>query len=209
RKAPYGYRYVPKRDGVPGHLVIDEAEAGVVRMLYRWLVDEQMTARQILKRLAEGPWRPRCGKRLWSNAVVHRILSDPLYTGTAYANRHVFVVPRKPRSTGPRAGTPTCRRPPPPEGRIPIPVPALIDESTHQDAMSQLARNSTLSFRNNKRNDYLLRCLLTCRGCGLAMYGITTYGKPGQATHRYYKCHGKDTVARDRACRCTQTPAKV
>ena len=41
------------------------------------------------------------------------------------------------------------------------------------------------------------------------MYGITSYGKPGQAVHRYYKCHGKDTVARDRACRCTQTPAKV
>ena len=32
-KAPYGYRYVPKRDGVPGHLDIDEAEAEVVRML--------------------------------------------------------------------------------------------------------------------------------------------------------------------------------
>ena len=41
------------------------------------------------------------------------------------------------------------------------------------------------------------------------MYGITSYGRPGQTTHRYYKCHGKDTVARDRACRCTQTPAKV
>src|SRR4051812_50021014 len=41
------------------------------------------------------------------------------------------------------------------------------------------------------------------------MFGITTYGKPGQAVHRYYKCNGKDTVARDRACRCTQTPAKV
>src|SRR4051794_4727147 len=37
-RAPYGYRYVPKRDGVPGHLVIDEDEAAVVRRLYRWLV---------------------------------------------------------------------------------------------------------------------------------------------------------------------------
>ena len=34
-KAPYGYRYIPKRDGVPGHLVVEEAEAEVVRMLYR------------------------------------------------------------------------------------------------------------------------------------------------------------------------------
>jgi site-specific DNA recombinase len=38
-EGPYGYRYVPKRDGVPGHLEIDEDEAAVVRMLYRWLVD--------------------------------------------------------------------------------------------------------------------------------------------------------------------------
>ena len=85
---------------------------------------------------------------------VHRILSDPIYTGTAYANRHVFVVPRKPRSSGPRAGTPTCRRPR--QEWIPIRVPSIIDESTHQDAKVQLARNSALSFRNNTRNDYLL-----------------------------------------------------
>jgi hypothetical protein len=48
----------------------------------RW-VDEQMTIRQILKRFNAGPWRPRSGKRRWSSAVVHRILSDPLYIGTA------------------------------------------------------------------------------------------------------------------------------
>ncbi len=208
-QAPYGYRYVAARDSVPAHLEVNEAEATVVRMLYGWLIDERTTVRQILKRLADGPWRPRSGKRLWSNAVVHRILSDPVYTGTGYANRHVFVVPKKPRSTGPRAGTPTCRQSRLREEWIAIRVPAIIDEATHESAKAQLAANSTLSFRNNTRNEYLLRCLLTCRGCGLAMYGVTTYGKTGQPAHRYYKCHGKDTVARDRACRCTQTPAKV
>ncbi len=208
-RSPYGYRYVAARDGVPAHLEIEEAEAEVVRMLYRWLIDERSTVRQILKRLAAGPCRPRCGKRLWANCVVHHILSDPVYTGTGYVNRHAFVVPRKPRSTGPRAGTATCRQPKPREEWIPIRVPALIDEATHQAAKEQLARNAALSFRNNTHNEYLLRCLLTCRGCGLAMFGVTTYGKPGQAVHRYYKCHGKDTVMRDRACRCTQTPAKV
>ena len=208
-QAPYGYRYVPARDGVPAHLEVDDAEAAVVRQLHRWLIDERMTVRQILKRLAAGPVRPRSGKRLWSTSVVYRILSDPVYAGTGYANRHVFVVPRKPRSTGPRAGTPTCRQPRPREEWIPIRVPAIIDESTYQDSQSQLARNSALSFRNNTRNDYLLRCLLTCRTCGLAMFGITTHDGSKRREHRYYKCHGKDTVARDRACRCTQTPAKA
>lgn len=57
-RAPYGYRYVPRQDQVAGHLVIDETEADLVRMLYGWLIDEQMTIRQILKRLNGGP--PRC-----------------------------------------------------------------------------------------------------------------------------------------------------
>ncbi len=97
----YGYRYVPRRDGVPGHLEIDDDEAAVVRMLYRWLIDERMTVRQIIKRLAAGPWRPRNGKRIWSNAVVHRILSDPLYAGTAYANRFAHVARASPVAPAP------------------------------------------------------------------------------------------------------------
>src|SRR5947209_1232883 len=197
-KAPYGYRYLPKRDGVPGHLVIDEAEAAVVRMLYRWLVEEQLSVRQILKRLAAGPWRPRCGKRLWSSAVVHRILSDPVYTGTAYHNRYSFEAPKRPRTRGPRSGERTCRRPRPRGEWIPIPVPAIIDENTYQHAIAQLARNAALSFRNNTRNDYLLRCLLTCKTCGFAMFGITYSAADGQPPHRYYKCHGKDCASRDR-----------
>ena len=38
-KAPYGYRYVPKREGVPGHLIVHEDEAAFVRLLYGWLID--------------------------------------------------------------------------------------------------------------------------------------------------------------------------
>jgi site-specific DNA recombinase len=208
-KAPYGYRYIPKRDGVPGHLVIEEAEAEVVRMLYRWLIDERMTVRQILKRLAAGPWRPRNGKRLWSSAVVHRILSDPVYVGTGYHNRYVFEAPKRPRKRGPRSGERTCRRPRPREEWVAIPVPALIDAATQQQAAAQLARNSALSFRNNSRNDYLLRCLLSCGTCGLAMFGVTLRDEAGQPQYRYYKCHGKDCVARDRDRPCPRRPVKA
>src|ERR671933_2997957 len=70
-RAPYGYRYVPRHDVVPGHLVVDEPEAELVRILYGWLIDERMTIRQILKRLNFGPWFPRVGHRPWSPSTVH------------------------------------------------------------------------------------------------------------------------------------------
>src|SRR5215208_2801935 len=85
--APYGYRRLPRRDGAAGRLAVDETEAEVVRMLYGWLAEERLTLRQILKRLNAGPWLPRCGRRPWAAGTVHHILSDPVYTGTAYANR--------------------------------------------------------------------------------------------------------------------------
>jgi site-specific DNA recombinase len=90
-----------------------------------------------------------------------------------------------------------CRRPRPCEEWIGIPVPAIIDEQTHQQAPEQLRRNSALPFRNNTRNDYLLRCLLTCQTCGLAMVGVAYHATDRRPEHRYYRSRGKDCVVRD------------
>ena len=208
-RAPYGYRYIPKRDGVPGHLLIDENEAELVRMLYGWLIEERTTVRQILKRLNAGPWLPRAGSGRWSASVVHHILSDPVYTGTAYANRYRYVPPQKPRGGGPRSGENTCRKLRPKEEWIAIPVPPIIDEETRRLAQDQLERNAKLSFRNNKKYSYLLRCLLSCESCGLAMYGLTYKATDTQPERRYYQCHGKDPILSAREHRCTQRPAKA
>jgi site-specific DNA recombinase len=173
-RAPYGYRYVPKRDGVPGHLVVDDAEAAVVRMMYRWLIDDRLSIRAIIRRLTDGPWRPRRGGRVWSNPVVHRILSDPFYAGTGYANRFVLTPSPLAHRRVRRPEALTCRRERPREEWIPIPVPAIIDEATHELAAAQLARNAAVAARHNTRHFYLLRCLLTCRRCGRAMVGVCT-----------------------------------
>jgi site-specific DNA recombinase len=208
--SPYGYRYIPKREGIPSKLVIDEEEAGLVRMLYGWLIDEQMTIRQILKRLDAGPWRPRNGRPCWSTSVVHHILDDPIYTGTAYTNRYRFVPAVKPRAPR-RAGTPSCRQLKPQEEWIAIPVPSIIDEETRQQAQAQLARNAALSFRHNTKHDYLLRCLLTCETCGLAMFGIWRKGAKtkDRAGRRYYECRGKDRLLSARETICTHDPVRA
>jgi site-specific DNA recombinase len=209
-KAPYGYRYVPKREGEPGHLVIDEGEADLVRMLFRWLIDERMTIRPILKRLNAGPWSPRSGQHPWSPTVIHHILADPVSAGTAYANRFRFVPPKKPRaSRGPRTAEASCRQPKPQDEWIPIPVPAIIDPATFERAEEQLARNAALSFRHNIKYSYLLRGLLTCHTCGLAMFGRVYKATATRPERRYYTCHGKDCILSAREERCPQRPAKA
>src|ERR1051326_5214888 len=209
-RAPYGYRYVPKREGVPGHLVIDEAEADLVRTMYRWLIDERMSFRQILKRLNFGPHRPRCGRLPWSASTVHHILADPIYSGTAYSNRYRCVPPKRPRRTrGPHTAEASCRQPRPREDWIPIAVPAILDPATTQRAQEQLARNALLSFRRNSHYNYLLRCLVSCGSCGLAMFGRTYGATKTQPPRQYYSCHGKDCIVRARERACSRRPVKA
>lgn len=209
-RAPYGYRYVPRHEAVPGHLVVDEPEAELVRILYGWLADEGMTLRQILKRLNFGPHFPRSGRRPWSPSVVHHILADPVYTGTAYANRYRFVPPKKPRRPrGPRTHEASCRQLKPREQWIAIPVPALVDQELWDRAQAQLARNAALSFRNNKRHSYLLRCLLTCAGCGLTMFGRCYDVAAGRSGRRYYRCAGKDCIETARPAACPSRSVKA
>src|SRR4051794_26565088 len=83
---------------------------------------------------------------------------------------------------------------------IPIAVPPLVGRELWDRARAQLARNAALSFRNDTRRDYLLRCLLTCGGCGLAMHGAT-WPTPG-GERRYYRCGGRDCLRTGRAQPC-------
>src|SRR3954447_17772841 len=201
-KAPYGYRYEPRREAVPARLVVDEAEADMVRQLHAWVTKEGLTVRQCVKRLNAGPWVTRSGRQQWAPSVVHHVLSDPVYTGTAYANRFEYVVPKKVRCRSPRSGERTSRRPRPPEQWIAIPVPALIDQQAWDGVQDRLARNAATSFRHSKRHDYLLRCLLKCGTCGLGIHGCYFPGHGGRPGRRYYRCAGTDPLTTGRDTKC-------
>ncbi len=206
----YGYSYVPRRDAVPGHIVVNEQEAELVRRVHGWFTDEQTTIRQVIKRLNAGPDLPRSGRPAWSASTVHHMLADPIYIGTAYANRYTYIPATKPRSPRGARNNPGRRRLKPREQWIAIPVPALVDQGTWDRAQAQLARNAALSFRNNTRHSYLLRCLLTCEVCGLAMYGITRRASARKPVRQVYECHGKDCIlsARATACPSRTVPAE-
>jgi site-specific DNA recombinase len=201
-KAPYGYRYEARCGAVPARLVVDEPEAAMVRQLYAWVVEDGLTIRQCMKRLNAGPWVTRSGRAQWSSSVVHHILTDPVYAGTAYAYRFDYVVPRKPRSRSPRGAERTSRRARPPEQWIAIPAPPLVDQQTWDCTHAALARNAAMAFRRNKKHDYMLRCLLKCGRCGLGLHGCYFPPHGGRPGRRYYRCAGADPLTTGRETKC-------
>ena len=130
-------------------------------------------------------------------------------SGGRYLVRYRYVPPKKPRGRASRSAQKTSRKLRAKEEWIPISVPPIVDEETRRLAQAQLERNARLSFRNNKKYSYLLRCLLSCESCDLAMFGVTYKATERQPERRYYQCHGKDPILSAREHKCTQRPAKA
>src|SRR5215211_718735 len=172
----YGYRLLRRTETGPQQLAIEECEAVVVRQMYRWLVEEQLSSYAIQKRLIErGIPTRKGGGRGWAQSMIIHILSNSTYRGEAWYNRRCPVDATHPRlATGPtRAGSGKRRGQAlrPAEEWIAVPVPAIIDPDTWRLAQEQLARNRQHARRNNTRHAYLLSALLICSHCGRRMIG--------------------------------------
>src|SRR5689334_2200972 len=203
----YGYRFSGRDEPGPRRLVIEESEAAVVRQLYRWLVEEQLSSYAIQRRLIErGVPTRRGGGRGWAQSTVIRILSNSSYKGQGWYNRRRAADRVQPRGeTGfkdLRPGDRGSQAFRPAEEWIPVPVPAIIDAELWRLAQEQLARNRERATRNNTRRRYLLSALLICGRCGRRMIGATDEG----GRHRYVcsaryprhapgACDGRSTTA--------------
>ncbi len=176
----YGYRYVPLNQPGGGSWEINEAEAAIVRRVYRWCIGEQLSTYAISRRLnghQAGYERviPRRGQR-WSYTTVNRILKRPDYKGTAYYNR-TGKDPNRPIGqpkiqgwgTLSIAGRIARER----EEWIAVAVPQIVSTKVWEQAQVQLALHRRFSSRNNKRHFYLLRGLLVCGQCGRTLAGRT------------------------------------
>ena len=110
-KVPYGYRRIPRRDGVPAHVEVSEPEAQVVRQIFRWHVDERLSVRQIALRLTESAHVTATGLPRWATRLQARPTAEwiPLPVPRS-STRICFVVPR-PSITTTAASAPAISSP--------------------------------------------------------------------------------------------------
>ena len=171
---PFGYTYVPKTATTPQILRINDSEAEIVRLMYRWLVEEEVSSYAITHRLQDQCLPTRKGRGWWQSTVIE-VLRDPLYKGMGYFNRTGPTDAHHPHGSrgfkDQRPGNQRGVRLRPEEEWVLVPVPVIIDPDLWQAAQDQLAMNRQRSPRNNTSHDYLLRGLVVCGQCGRRMVG--------------------------------------
>lgn len=172
--APYGYRLQPD-----GMLVIEDAEAEVVRLVYRLLVEERCSTRMVVDELRRRGLPPRRGAQ-WAPTSVIRLMTSEVYTGTWHYQR--------------RAVTPDGVRQRPREEWIPVAIPAIVTPELAAAARAQLIRNAAQRRGQVGERFYLLRGLLRCERCGRPMSGNPCHGR------RYYRCAGRDRFVAGGRC---------
>ena len=192
-KAPFGYQAVTtdqaaSRGRSKKKLEVNEAEAGIVRLVYEYylhgLESRVMGCKEIAKHLTEKGLLMRGSP--WNIHKVHKLLSDTLYIGDYFFN----VVDSK---TGQKR---------PHDEWVKTNIPALIDMATFERVRARREERAPSKTPPRRvSSPTLLTGLLKCGICGHAMTLVT--GKSGK--YRYYKCTSRHSQG-NHACTSGNLP---
>ena len=191
-RPPFGYRVaevdLPARQWRKKRLVVDEAEAEVVRQVFALYLQGENGHELGLLGVARE--LHRLGKTYrgtaWTKSRVERVLSNRAYIG-----EHVFN--QKRGKTGQRK----------PEGeRVRVAVPVIVDRATFEAAARRRrARHASQVPPRVVSAPSFLAGLVRCGRCGAGMTIAT--GKGGR--YRYYKCQRK--IGTGERCESPNVPA--
>ena len=179
---PYGYQVYRWQEGKQKRrtLVIDEAEAPAVRLIFQWYVigDEtgaRLSIRAIAAKLDQMGVPTRYGAK-WGNTTLAHILKNKTYIGQwEYCKRSKL-------GTAPE----------------PVAVEPIIDTETFEAAQEQLRENVASAKRNRKDGRYLLAHRVTCGDCGYKMSGVSS--QRGKYSYVYYGCPSRFGNGHSRKC---------
>ena len=191
--APFGYMAIStdisgSRGRKKKKLAVNEAEAGIVKLIYdlylRGYNGHPMGGKEIARHLTEKGMLMR-GKP-WRMQKIHDILSDPMYMGDYYFNM------RDSRAK-------TIR---PPEEWVKTDIPPIIDAAKFEQVRAKRESRSPSRLPPRRvSSPVLLSGLLKCGVCGAGMTLST--GKGGR--YRYYKCTNRRNKG-NHACSSTNIP---
>lgn len=147
---PFGYC-----KGPDGRFAVVEAEADIVREIYRKVADGVPFA-EIANDLNGRGIKTKAGNR-WNKGSFHRLLTSPAYIGT-YKYSNVVI-----------------------EGGM----PAIVDKALFFEVQRRLQSKPNPQGRHRENGEYLLTGKLFCGLCGSRMVGVAGTGKSGTVHNYY------------------------
>ncbi|MFA6094657.1 MAG: recombinase family protein [Candidatus Paceibacterota bacterium] len=183
-EAPYGYTFIPKKDGRHGYYEINTSEIDNLKKIFSFVGDDRMTIKGVVRKLQELGIPPRKSKRgVWNTSTIGTLLKNKTYIGEGHYASTYAVVPEKPiKINCYKKIKKTSRRTRPEEEWIKIPTPVIIDKDLFARVQEQLKINFAQSKRN-KINKYLLSSKIACV-CGCKRVGEG----PQHGRYLYYRC---------------------
>lgn len=197
--APFGYRYIRKREGQgQAAYEIDDERAAVVKQMFEWVGRDRVSIGEVSRRLKERGVASPKGKPWWDRTSVWAILKNPAYMGSAAFGK-TRTGPRRPQVRKPRGQTKTPRRggssyDTQPTEQIAITVPAIVSAELFASVNKQLSENRLRGRERQRGAKHLLQGLLECQCCGYAFYGkpVSRSSAKGKTPYVYYRCVGTD-----------------
>ena len=197
--APYGYRYICKRDGDgQASYEINEEQATVVKQIFEWVGIDRVSLGEVSRRLKEKGIVSARGKSWWDRTSVWGILKNPAYMGSAAFGK-TRSGPRRAQLRKPRGHAKVGRRTgstydTDPSEQIRIAVPAIVSEELFASVEEQLSENRQRGKEHRRGAKYLLQGLAECKCCGYAFYGkrVSRSSAKGRVPYAYYRCVGTD-----------------
>jgi site-specific DNA recombinase len=207
--APYGYKYIKKTESSSAYYQVIEAEAEVVRTVYKLYVKDALSINAIARWLNDHRIPTRKRKSVWERSTIWAMLRNPAYKGTACFGKTRSVERQKiTRPLRKRGGySPRCNahQECPREQWIEIPVPALLSEDLFELAQKKLQYNKKHSLRRTIEPT-LLQGMLVCKNCGYAYYRTST--RTSKRKLYYYRCIGSDNYRFPRGRICHNRPIR-
>lgn len=178
---PYGYDILKTRTGRT--LIPNEEEAPIVKLIYEWTVNENLSPFKIAQRLTARGIPTYRGDAEWSKETVKTILTNPVYTGKVRWNDRMQIktmVNGELKTSRPRSNH---------TDRFMLydgkhKKHALVDEETFQAASSRFCIDRT---KSNLKLKNPLAGLLYCKNCGKTIAYQSYDHRNGNVSARY--CH--------------------
>jgi site-specific DNA recombinase len=185
--APYGYRYLSKRQYGEARFEIVAEQAEVVQQIFTWVGRERVTLSGVRQRLHERGVSSPGGQKHWQRTTLASLLANSAYRGQALFHSGAYSNGDGPTET------------------IAIAVPALVSEALFATVQEQLQENRRRARQRRHVEAHLLQGLVVCQSCGRAFVHSTCHSSRMPRTYCYYRC--MSMLAEGRRQRVCTNPA--